>query len=129
MTTGEIAEATGISQNAVKTSILGARKNYGVMFFVIHEYRRNFGSGPRGHGMTKIYKAGPGRDAVRPDANSPEEVKDRARRYRERNQTMIRARENAKRGSKTARNPFAQLFMVTGATNSVAMRILHEKKS
>ena len=69
MTSVEIAEVAGLTKKMVHGSVSCARKNHGPDLIVIHGYQRKT-DGTRGGGMACIYKAGPGRDAKRPDLTS-----------------------------------------------------------
>ena len=124
MTSAEIAEVTGLSKKKVHGSISGARKNHGSDVFTIHGYQRKT-DGTRGGGMATIYKAGPGRDAKRPDLTTKEVRAERDRRYRARHHARILAREAQRRGSRVAAGPFAQLYIATGTAN-IASKALRE---
>ena len=124
MTYVEIAEVAGLTKNMVHGSISRARKNHGSDVFTIHGYQRKT-DGARGGGMAAIYKAGPGRDAKRPDLTTKEARAERDRRYRLRHHARILAREAQRRGSRVASGPFAQLYIATGTAN-IASKALKE---
>lgn len=124
MTSVEIAEVAGLTKKMVHSSVSCARKNHGTDLIVIHGYQRKT-DGTRGGGMACIYKAGPGRDAKRPDLTSKEVRAERDRRYRARHHARILAREAQRRGSRVAAGPFAQLYIATGTAN-IASKALRE---
>ena len=124
MTSNEVAEITGLTKKMVYGSISCARKNHGSDVFVIHGYHRKT-DGTRGGGMAAIYKAGPGRDAKKPDLTTKEVRAERDRQYHMRHHARILAREAQRRGSRVASGPFAQLYIATGTAN-IAAKALRE---
>lgn len=118
MTCTEIADVTGLKRGAVNSSVCCARKNHGTDIFVISGYEYP-PEGKRG-GIAAIFKAGPGKDAVKKVIDKKEAKRLCDKRYWLRHRARLKEKELAKTGSVLAGNPFSQLIIASGAANAIA---------
>ncbi len=121
MSKADLAELLGENGKWAAAAIATARHEHPGKFFRVVRYEAQRGRAGR---EIPIYAAQPGADAPRPDFSSPEQRKDRQRRYYENNRAQILARTHARRHGPAGTNRWMALLAPSdrrAAANSIRM--------